>query len=625
MAKRNVEILLVEDDRPQAELVRGMLAEEGGVGYAVTHVQYLADALGMLQGRSFDCILVDLGLPDSQGLETALSLRRQARRVPIVVLTVLDDEEAALKSLQMDMQDYLVKEQITAAVLTRAIRYAMQRKIVAEELAASERRFAYFMSHLPAAAWIKDLEGRYRYCNNETARLFARAPHELLGMSDEQILPPEAALQLRENDRRVAESGGSLETTETLPTADGSRRSYLVRKFVLPDDDGEPGWLGGVAFDVTAAKEAQDALLLAKEQWERTFDSVPDLIAILDERHRIVRVNRSMAERLGRNPEELAGTPCYTAFHGTDLPPAFCPHLSGAGSGLRQTELNEPYLGGYFLVTNTPLLDAGGDSLGMVHVARDITELKRAEEEIEQLNGKLAARACELEAANRELESFTYTAAHDLRQPLNVISGYCQAVEMICGGELDQQCLGYLQDIHRGTLRMGRIMDSLLTFSRMGRVQLQKKRIDLSALAREVAEDLKKGDPERGEVSFRIDAGMTVEGDPELVRIVLDNLMGNAWKYTAGTPAPLIEVGATGVNGETVFLVRDNGAGFDMSEAHRLFAPFQRLPGAEGRRGFGIGLATVERIVLRHGGRVWAEGEPGKGATFYFVLPPEES
>jgi len=249
----------------------------------------------------------------------------------------------------------------------------------------------------------------------------------------------------------------------------------------------------------------------------------------------------------------------------------------------------------------------------------DITERKQAEEEIKRLNVSLAARAADLENANMELEAFNYTVAHDLRNPLNVISSCCQVIRELCGDRLDEQCSGYLRDAYDGTLRMNRLIEALLNFSRLGQVEPHREMVDLSALAQEVVMLLRMSEPGR-QVDFRTTGGIVVSGDASLLRVVLENLLGNAWKFTGRREGAVIEFCVAESAGKSVYCVRDNGTGFNMADVNRLFVPFQRLPGSEECRGSGIGLATAERIIRRHGGRVWAEGEPGKGATFYFTL-----
>jgi len=245
-------------------------------------------------------------------------------------------------------------------------------------------------------------------------------------------------------------------------------------------------------------------------------------------------------------------------------------------------------------------------------------ELQVHQIELEMQNAELRRSRDELEAANIELEAFNYSVSHDLRTPLTAINSYCQVIKELCGNRLDDVCHGYIREIYEGTLRLNKLIETLLDFSRMKHVEICNERVDLSALARSVAAELILAEPERT-VKFQCMAGITVDGDAALLRIVLNNLMGNAWKYTADEAEPVIEFGKTELDGKPACFVRDNGPGFDMSRADRLFIPFQRLPGTS-VDGNGIGLATVERIVKRHGGRVWAESEPGKGATFVFTL-----
>jgi signal transduction histidine kinase len=242
----------------------------------------------------------------------------------------------------------------------------------------------------------------------------------------------------------------------------------------------------------------------------------------------------------------------------------------------------------------------------------DITARKRAEEKLEILNTELAA-------ANIELEAFNYSVSHDLRKPLTVINSYCQLILEMCGAILEGQCRDYVSEMYEGTLRMNRLIDTLLDFSRITRVEIHHDTVDLSAMAMEVAMGLKVTEPER-RVTFRIAEGVVVDGDAGLLRVVLENLGGNAWKYTASQVEAVVEFGVTEIDGTPACFVRDNGAGFAMEHADKLFIPFRRLPGVEKFRGHGIGLATVDRIIKRHGGRVWAEGEPGKGACFWFTL-----
>jgi len=223
-----------------------------------------------------------------------------------------------------------------------------------------------------------------------------------------------------------------------------------------------------------------------------------------------------------------------------------------------------------------------------------------------------------LTAQNSELEAFNATVSHDLCTPLTTINGYCQVLRELCSDQLDANAKEYLQGIYEGTLRMKELISSMLEFSRVTQAAPHRETVDLSEMAGRVAQELKSATPKR-RTAFRIAKGITGSGDPGLWRSVLDNLIGNAWKHSAGRAKTAIVFGQADLAGRPVYFVRDNGPGFDMAQADRLFLPFQRVPGT-GADGHGIGLATVNRIVKRNGGRVWAESAPGAGATFYFTM-----
>lgn len=497
MEKEKIQVLLLEDDFAEAQIIKQMLADSKRQEFQVQHVVYLSEALVLLQNQVFDVVLVDLGLPDSQGLDTALTVRMRARDTPIVVLTVLDDEETADRSLLVGIDDYLMKSEISRSLLTRTILYAIRRKSDISRIIESEQRFASFMQNLPAAAWMKDLKGRYVYANREAERVFTIPFQELSGKTDMDVFPPETARQFSENDGLVLAQGGSLQTTEVLRQQNGIDHHSIVSKFVVLSPQGEPQYVAGVAFDIT---------------------------------------ERKIAERV-----------------------------------------------------------------------------------IERLNKDLAARTAELESLNSELEAFNFTVAHDLRKPLTVINCSCQEMMDICGERLDEECRGLLQEAFDGTLRMDRLIDALLELSRLSSGRLSRETVDLTEMAGRIAEELQGTEPLR-RVNFVIAEGMVAECDQELIRVVLENLLGNAWKFTGKLEEAVIEVGTEEVEGNKAWYVRDNGTGFEMGQARDLFVPFHRLPGGEEFKGFGIGLATVDRIIRRHLGKVWAESEPGKGAVFYFTL-----
>jgi signal transduction histidine kinase len=251
--------------------------------------------------------------------------------------------------------------------------------------------------------------------------------------------------------------------------------------------------------------------------------------------------------------------------------------------------------------------------------------LQSSQEELRVINAQLEARVAErtaqLAAANRELEAFSYSVAHDLRAPLRAIDGFSSGLEEDLGPRLDDTTRHDVERIRSACRRMDEQIDGLLRLSRLTRAELKRRSVDLSALALGVAEALRHAQPAR-RVELVVAPGLTVDADPGLLRVLLENLLGNAWKYTGKHTAARVEVGRVALAGGEALFVRDDGAGFDMAYADKLFAPFQRLHSVHEFEGHGIGLATAQRIVARHGGRIWAEAEVGKGATFWFTLPP---
>jgi PAS domain S-box-containing protein len=268
--------------------------------------------------------------------------------------------------------------------------------------------------------------------------------------------------------------------------------------------------------------------------------------------------------------------------------------------------------------------DAFGTPVMMSGTVQDITERKTAENEVRKLNAeledKVKERTAELEAAIKGLESFSYSVAHDLRTPLRSIDGFSQAFIEDYGENIGPEGHDYLRRIREGSQRMGHLIDDLLTLSYVTRLEMRREEVDLSHLADAVADEQNKTVTGR-DVEFIAAHGLKATGDPGLLRIVLDNLIGNSFKFTGKQAHARIGFYSAGKEGaRTIYCVRDNGVGFDMKYYSKLFVPFQRLHSTVDFRGTGIGLATVERIICRHGGRVWAEAEAGKGAAFYFTL-----
>jgi len=259
------------------------------------------------------------------------------------------------------------------------------------------------------------------------------------------------------------------------------------------------------------------------------------------------------------------------------------------------------------------------DGTMVASAIRDITDRKLAEEKVRELNESQHRHAVQVEAANKELEAFSYSVSHDLRAPLRSIDGFSLTLSEDYGDVLDDEAKRLLDRIRSATKRMAQLIDDLLNLARVTRTEMRHEVVDLGALAKIILADLQSADPER-HVQCVVGESIIGNGDSRLLRVVLENLLGNAWKFTMNKPQARIELGISHEDGKSVYFVRDDGPGFDMAYVDKLFGTFQRLHTATEFPGTGIGLASVRRIIHRHGGRTWAEGEVGKGATFSFTL-----
>lgn len=370
---------------------------------------------------------------------------------------------------------------------------------------------------------------------------------------------------------------------------------------------------------------------LATARYETLFRDAPVAIYVaLDDRLQIANQAclrlfgaASIAELRGRSTAELfAADDAELARRRLEQQAALA---AGGAPGPALEHRIRRLDGGQADVESTVMLLALADGQGVQVVLHDITEQRQAQAALRELNAQLearvAARTAELQAANAELDAFAYAVSHDLRAPLRAMTGFSQALIEDHGDKLEPEARGYLDQVVLAGQRMGDLVEGLLTLSRTLRGALSVAPVDLSALAAQAAADLRRAEPAR-QVEVEIEPGLVFDGDRRMLAALVGNLVGNAWKYSAGRADARIHVHALSRDGERWFCVEDNGAGFDMAHAGRLFKAFARLHRQDEFPGLGIGLATVQRIVNRHGGRIEAEGHPGRGACFRFTLPP---
>ena len=376
----------------------------------------------------------------------------------------------------------------------------------------------------------------------------------------------------------------------------------------------------------TELNQRMSALAASEASFHGLFNTVYEAIYILDRDGRFLAVNDGAVRMYGYPRETLVGrTPEFVSAPDRNDLAAVAAMMQRAFAGEPQRfefwgrrADGEAFPKDVRLVRGTWF---GQDVL--IATADDITGQVQAREEIRRLNAglekRVQERTSELTAANRELESFAYSISHDLRSPLRAIDGFSHLLAEDYEDKLDHQGRDYLGRVRKAVQRMGTLIDDILELSRVTRQEMRREPVDLGRLAEELNEEIARAWPGK-QPAISLPGRCLAEGDPQLLRLMLQNLLENAWKYSGRNPAPEIEFGCETLDGRQVCYVRDNGVGFDMAHAGRLFTPFQRLHKPEDFQGNGIGLATVARIVRRHGGRIWAESAPGAGATFRFTL-----
>lgn len=507
-----------------------------------------------------------------------------------------------------------------------AARDITNRKYAEEEILEKQRFIQKIADASPNILYLYDLqEHRNVYCNREVSAVLGYTAAEIQAMGSDlftNLMHPDDLPRIYGYYQKInaSQDGDIFELEYRMRHINGEYRWLYSRDSIFSrDEQGHPKQTIGTAQDISARKQSESALRNLSDRLTLAVKSAAIGIWDWDVIQNVLQWDDRMYELYGIKPEQFANA--YDAWASTLHPDDRINTENAIQQALRGEKEYDPefrvvlpdgnsrFIKAYSLVQR----NAQGEPLRMVGINFDISDRRRTEALIQQTTAQL-------EASNRELEAFAYSVSHDLRAPLRAIDGFSNALMEDYGDKFDEDGRDYFERIRRNIQRMGLLIDDLLRLSRVSRSEMQYSQVNLSSLVEEQIHELQESDPQR-QVEAIIAPEIIVSADITLMRVIINNLIQNAWKFTSNHATARIEFGLIKQDEQSVYFVRDDGAGFDMNYTKMLFGVFQRLHNANEFHGTGIGLATVQRVIHRHGGKVWAEGEVEKGATFYFTLP----
>ncbi len=631
-------ILIVDDRKENLFALRKVL---GGVGAEIIEAANGNDALAATIDHRFALAILDVVMPGMSGYELAELLRgdERTRVIPIIFVTAShSDEGQVFRSYEAGGVDYIVKP-YEPHILLGKVRVFLELDRNREELLRYRDRLETLVAERTAELkeaqrlagighWKWDFRADVAVWSEELYRVFGRDPAQPPANYQEipRYFTPKSWASLSAAVEQAIAGAIPYEVDAEVVRPDGVHRWVVTRGEAVRDAGGTIVALRGMVQDITERKQAEEALRGSEENLQLFIEHAPAALAMFDRDMRYVTVSRRWLDDYSIGDRDILGLSHYEVF--PEIPEVWKDvHRRGlAGEVIRADEDRFERADGsvqWLRWEVRPWHTAAGAIGGIVIFSEDVTRYRAAMEEIRQLNATLeqrvAERTAELSAANRELDSFAYAVSHDLRAPLRAMSGFSQALTEDYGDRMEEEAKTYLDQIGIASRRMSELVEGILALSRSIRGELQRDRVDLSALAERLLSDLALADPQRRVVT-EVATGLVASGDARMIEAAMNNLLGNAWKYTAHALEPRIRVYAEERAGRRWICVADNGAGFDMAHARRLFQPFQRLHRQDEFPGIGVGLATVQRIVHRHGGELEARGEPGKGAVFCFSV-----
>ena len=505
-----------------------------------------------------------------------------------------------------------------------------KRKRAEQGLRKSEEEYRILIENAYEAIFVAR-DGKIVFHNPMTAQMIGSSNEEIVSMPfSDFIHPDDREMVINRHFRRLSGEDVLSRYTFRILHKDGSVKWVELNAVAIT-------WKGTIAtlnflHDITVRMSAESALRESEEKYRSLFETMEQAVVYQDTDGRVISANPAAERILGVSIKDMQGRTSHdpkweaihedgSLFHGDEHPAMVAMRtgepVSGVIMGIHHHESNERR---WIYINATPQFRPDEAKPYQVFATfSDITARKHYEEELKRYADQLEHRTRELVAANEDLETFSYSVSHDLRRPLRHIDGYIQLIQEDNADSLDEKGAEYFDRVRKSVSEMNQLIDGILTLSRITSAELARAEVDLTALARKVADSLASEEPE-SRVDFRIAEGLKASADPRLMQAVIENLIGNAWKFTRGRDHAVIEFGCKKEGKQKVYFIRDNGVGFDSASADKLFIPFSRLHDESEFRGTGIGLATVKRIINRHGGDIRAEGETDKGATFYFTL-----
>jgi len=616
MGSVTVNALLIEHDEAAASLIRSMLKNSRDPLFAVLHVDTLSGGLNELRQRSFDVVLVDLALPDCQGLDTALAVQ-DCSQSPVIVLASINDDGITTQSFEMGIQDYLFKEELNSSLLIRSIQYSMYRKRLSDQLQQSEERLRATLEKAAVGIGHVAPDGHMLWMNQQLCDILGYTKEEVVNLTLTDITHPDDVESTNQFFQKLLDSETASYTQEKrYVRKDGATIWIHLTASMVTEVGSSTRIAVGFVEDITARKQAEESLRYSEARFQALYRDNPVMIVTVDSKFTMLTVNPMTAQSLGYRVEELEGESVLKLFHEEDR---------AAVADQLRTCLEKPFQVFTWqfrknnkegeLVWVEEFAQAVYDLHGapnVLVVCQDITKRKKAEDALQE-----ALR--DLERSNRDLEQFAYLASHDLQEPLRMVWSYMQLLEKKYHDRLDEKATTYIRFAVNGAQRMQDLVEGLLAYSRIGS-QKEFHPVDTSKILAEATENLMTCIREtHAEIASR--PLPSVRGDAMMLLQLFQNLISNGIKYRKRDVPPRIRVAAEKLEGEWLFSVADNGIGIESGDFDRIFQIFQRLHTAEECPGTGIGLASCKRIVEQHHGRIWLESTPGKGTTFFFTIP----